>query len=69
MISIYGHSHPHLHSPCPRCGYATRFKQFGPMRCACNRYWTKEAMDAAVRGGTWQARQHVAEHERSQETQ
>ena len=21
--------------PCPQCGYATRYKQFGPMRCAC----------------------------------
>jgi hypothetical protein len=34
-VSIRGHSDPHLHSPCPRCGYATRYKQFGPMRCAC----------------------------------
>jgi hypothetical protein len=25
----------HTESPCPRCGYATRYKQSGPMRCAC----------------------------------
>jgi hypothetical protein len=35
-ISISGNSHPHLHHPCPRCGYATRFKQW-PTRCLCNR--------------------------------
>ena len=34
-VSIRGRSDPHLHSPCPQCGYATRYKQFGPMRCAC----------------------------------
>ena len=34
-VSIRGHSDPHLHSPCPQCGYATRYKQFGPIRCAC----------------------------------
>ena len=66
-VDIYGHRIHGLHSPCPVCGQPTRYKQFGPMRCACNRYWTKEAMDAAVRGGTWQAKQRVAE--RSQETQ
>ena len=36
-VSISGLSHPHLHSPCPRCGYATRFKQFGPIRCLCSK--------------------------------
>ena len=36
-ISISGNSHPHLHHPCPRCGYATRFKQFGPIRCLCSK--------------------------------
>ena len=34
-VSVHGTVHPHLHSPCPVCGYARRFKQFGPMRCAC----------------------------------
>jgi hypothetical protein len=34
-VSVRGHSDPHLHSPCPQCGYATRYKHFGPMRCAC----------------------------------
>jgi hypothetical protein len=36
-VSISGNSHPHLHSPCPRWGYATRFKQFGPIRCRCSK--------------------------------
>jgi hypothetical protein len=36
-VSTSGNSHPHLHSPCPRCGYATRFKQFGPIRCLCSK--------------------------------
>jgi hypothetical protein len=25
---------PHLHSPCDRCGYPTRYKQF-PVVCLC----------------------------------
>ena len=33
-VSVRGHSDPHLHSPCPQCGYATRYKQW-PNRCAC----------------------------------
>ena len=33
-VSARGHSDPHLHSPCPRCGYATRYKPW-PTRCAC----------------------------------
>jgi hypothetical protein len=33
-VSVRGHSHPHLHSPCRPCGYATRYKQW-PERCAC----------------------------------
>lgn len=33
-VSVWGNTHPHLHSPCPRCGFATRFKQW-PNRCAC----------------------------------
>jgi hypothetical protein len=37
---------PGFHSPCPVCGEPTRYKQFGPMRCACNRYRTKEAREA-----------------------
>ena len=24
------------HSPCPVCGFATRYKHFGPIPCACN---------------------------------
>lgn len=34
-IGVGGHAHPHLHHPCPRCGYATRFKQH-PTRCGCS---------------------------------
>jgi hypothetical protein len=33
-VSVGGHSDPHLHSACPRCGYATRYKQW-PTNCAC----------------------------------
>ena len=33
--SVRGNSDPHLHSPCPRCGYATRYKQW-PVTCACS---------------------------------
>ena len=66
-VSINGVT-DHVHHPCPVCGYATRYKQFGPIRCACNRYWTKEAMEAHKRyqEGTYDgAHQHVAEYERS----
>lgn len=35
-VTITGHTGPHLHGRCPECGYATRYKQFGPMRCACS---------------------------------
>ena len=48
MIDIYGHSHEHLHSACPVCGYATRFKQYRT-RCACNRGCSKRR----VRGAGW----------------
>lgn len=34
-VSVRGNADPHLHSPCPECGYATRYKQFGPIQCAC----------------------------------
>ena len=34
-VSIHGTVHPHLHHPCPQCGYATRYKQW-PSRCACS---------------------------------
>jgi hypothetical protein len=34
-VIVRGRSDPHLHSPCPRCGYATRYKQW-PTRCACS---------------------------------
>ncbi len=34
-VSVRGNSDPHLHSPCPRCGYATRYKQW-PVTCACS---------------------------------
>ena len=54
----------YLHSPCPVCGYAIRYKQFGPMRCACNRYWTKEAQEAHRRyqEGTYDgAHQHLSD--------
>ncbi len=33
-VSISG-STEHVHHPCPRCGYGTRYRQF-PIRCACN---------------------------------
>ena len=29
-------AHNPFHSPCPVCGQPTRFKQFGPIPCACN---------------------------------
>jgi hypothetical protein len=35
-VDIYGHTHEHLHSPCAVCGYATRYKQWGPIRCLCS---------------------------------
>jgi hypothetical protein len=34
-VSVRGNSDPNLHSPCPRCGYATRYKQW-PVTCACS---------------------------------
>lgn len=34
-VSVRGNNDPHLHSPCPRCGYATRHKQW-PVTCACS---------------------------------
>jgi hypothetical protein len=34
-VSAGGHTDPHLHAPCPRCGYATRYKQW-PTKCACS---------------------------------
>ena len=69
-VDIYGHSHEHLHSACPVCGYATRFKQYRT-RCACNRHWTNEELDAQLpwnKDPAWQeeirqAKQRVAEHE------
>ena len=75
MIDIYGHSFEHLHTKCPVCGYATRFKQF-PIRCACNRSCSKEELqkwprfvrpelaDPAWQERIRQAKQGVAEHER-----
>jgi hypothetical protein len=77
MIDIYGHSFEHLHTKCPVCGYATRFKQF-PIRCACNRSCSKEELqkwprfmspelaDPAWQERIRQAKQRVAEHERLQ---
>ena len=67
MIDIYGNSHSHLHSPCPRCGYATRSKQW-PIRCACNRYNPKPFTFPWENDPAWQerirqAKQRVAEHE------
>ena len=60
ITDVDGHRIHGLHSPCPVCGYATRYKQFGPIRCACDRYWTKEAMEAQrawQEEGVWQAKQ------------
>ena len=73
-VDIYGHSHEHLHGPCPVCGYATRFKQF-PTRCACNRNCSKKELqrwprfrrpeleDPAWQERIRQAKQRVAEWE------
>jgi len=38
-VSISGNMW-HVYSPCPRCGYGTRFKQH-PIRCLCNRDCSK----------------------------
>ena len=35
-VSINGVT-DHVHHPCPRCGYATRYKQW-PIGCLCNKY-------------------------------
>ena len=43
-VSISGNT-DHVHSPCERCGYGTRFKQF-PIRCLCNRNCSKEELKA-----------------------
>lgn len=34
-VSVRGLIDLHLHSSCPQCGYATRYKQW-PIRCACS---------------------------------
>ena len=63
------------HSPCPVCGYATRYKHFGPIPCACvgnGGYQTREAQEAHrcyAEEGTWRARQRVAEYGHPQGTQ
>lgn len=61
-VSTSGNTHPHLHSPCPRCGYATRFKQFGPIPCLC-------AQTPEVRSGPRRslANEHVEEIQAEQE--
>ncbi len=69
-VDIYGHSGEYFHSKCPVCGYATRYKQYRT-RCACNRGWTKEQLDAQLpwnNDPAWQeqirqAKRRVAEHE------
>jgi hypothetical protein len=43
-VSVRGHTDPHLHSPCPTCGYATGYKQW-PTRCACNRGCSNEELE------------------------
>ena len=35
-VSINGVT-DHVHHPCPRCGFATRYKQW-PIGCLCNKY-------------------------------
>ena len=77
-ISVNGSSW-HIHHPCERCGYGTRFKQW-PIRCLCNRDCSKaelqqwprfrqpELTDPAWQERIRQAKQRVAEHERSQGT-
>jgi hypothetical protein len=61
MTKAVDHYH---HSPCPVCGYATRYKHFGSIPCACvgnGGYQTKEAQEAHRRyaeDGTWEAKQH-----------
>ncbi len=69
-VDIYGHSGPYLWPPCPVCGYATRSKQYH-IRCACNRHWTNEELEAHLpwnNDPAWQerirqAKQRVAEWE------
>lgn len=49
-VSVRGLSDRHLHSACPRCGFATRFKQW-PIKCACSnaqRQKVRAAPDAHV---------------------
>ena len=44
MLSVSGNDLPHLHTPCPRCGYTTRYKQW-PVRCLCNQdIWWRQMM-------------------------
>ena len=64
---IYGHADEHLHSPCPVCGYARRYKQ-SPIRCACNRSDPKPFTFPWEKDPAWQERirqanQRVAEAE------
>jgi hypothetical protein len=35
-LSVSGLVDPHLHHPCLRCGYATRYKQW-PTPCLCSK--------------------------------
>jgi hypothetical protein len=47
-VSVRGLSDPHLHAPCPQCGYATRYKQW-PIKCACSDMVTKRSEQAEAR--------------------
>lgn len=69
VISVNGNT-DHVHHACPRCGYATRYKQY-PIRCLCNRYDPKPFTfpwenDPAWQERIQQAKQRVAEHEASE---
>lgn len=47
VVSVRGHSVPHFHFPCTRCGYATRYKQW-PTTCACSGVQAQSATVPAV---------------------
>lgn len=46
--SVRGNDSKELTTPCPVCGYATRFKRF-PITCACNRHLSRAELHAQVK--------------------
>ena len=50
MLSAAGNELLHNHTPCERCGFATRYKQW-PIRCRCNQHsaeWKRMMARACV---------------------